>query len=148
MFNFFQASSFQIEKLLDKLTISSTDEELEYIERLYKQAMKLEIEFFYAQKIVQGSLVPLIRLHGHLEQQHFIIFSDFDLTCTVVDSCAILAEVAISNATKHDQCDFDFHNSKISSEDLKKSWNDLSRQYIEGFKQWMQGVLVSKKGKC
>lgn len=148
MVNLFQASSFQIEELLDKLTVSSTEEELEYLERLYKQAMELEIEFFYAQKIVQQSLVPLIRSHNHLEQQHIVIFSDFDLTCTVVDSCAILADFAISNAAKHDQCDLDFHFPKMSSEDLKKSWNTLSRLYIEGFKQWMQSVLVSEKGKC
>ncbi|WCJ31202.1 hem oxygenase-like multi-helical [Euphorbia peplus] len=54
----FQASALQIEDLLDKLSAPLTGEELDIIEKLYHQAMKLEIEFFNAQPLAQPSVVP------------------------------------------------------------------------------------------
>ncbi|KAK9293333.1 hypothetical protein L1049_021325 [Liquidambar formosana] len=98
----FQASALQTEDLLDKLSVSLTGEELDIIEKLYHQAMKLEIEFFSAQPLVQHTVVPLIKEHNRAED-HLLIFSDFDLTCTVLDSSAILAEIAIITAPKSDQ---------------------------------------------
>lgn len=83
-----QAAAVQLEELLDKLSVPLTGEELGLIEKIYRQAMKLEIEFFSAQPIAQPAVVPLIKLHDPMEQ--LFIFSDFDLTCSVVDSFAIL----------------------------------------------------------
>lgn len=44
---FLQDSALQIEELLDKLSVSLTGEELEIIGKLYQQAMRLEVEFFF-----------------------------------------------------------------------------------------------------
>ncbi|KAI5433809.1 hypothetical protein KIW84_020895 [Lathyrus oleraceus] len=41
------------ENVLDKLSISLTSEELDVIEKLYYEAMKLEIDFFTAQPLFQ-----------------------------------------------------------------------------------------------
>ncbi|MBA0554940.1 hypothetical protein Golob_014012, partial [Gossypium lobatum] len=77
----FQATTLQTEDLLDKLSVSLTGEELNIIEKLYHQAMKLEIEFFYAQTLTQPTVIPLTKEHDPA-RDCLMIFSDFDLTCT------------------------------------------------------------------
>ncbi|THF99551.1 hypothetical protein TEA_003396 [Camellia sinensis var. sinensis] len=52
----FQDSALQTEDLLDKLSVSLTGEEIDIIEKLYHQAMRLEIEFFCAQPLVQQTI--------------------------------------------------------------------------------------------
>ncbi|XP_077227001.1 bifunctional TH2 protein, mitochondrial-like [Tasmannia lanceolata] len=142
----FEASALQIEDLLDKLSISLTGEELEVIERLYQQAMKLEIEFFSAQPIVQQTVLPLSRVNDAAEQR-LIIFSDFDLTCTVIDSFAILAEIAILTAPKADQSGLENLNAGTSSVDLRNSWDALSRQYTEEYEQCIESIVPADEGK-
>ncbi|KAG6658864.1 hypothetical protein CIPAW_04G190900 [Carya illinoinensis] len=58
----FEEFAFQIEDMLDKLSICLTGEELEVIEKLYHQAMKLEADFFSTQPISQQTIVPLARV--------------------------------------------------------------------------------------
>ncbi|KAL4190675.1 hypothetical protein AMTRI_Chr07g25910 [Amborella trichopoda] len=138
----FEVAALQIEELLDKLSISLTGEELEVIERLYHQAMKLEIEFFSAQPISQKTLVPLSNVHKPSEQR-LIIFSDFDLTCTVVDSSAILAEIAIRTAPKVEQNGSEQPIARQSSADLRNSWGALSQQYTEEYEQCVEDIVPS-----
>nr|DAD20078.1 TPA_asm: hypothetical protein HUJ06_021541 [Nelumbo nucifera] len=140
----FEASALQTEELLDKLSVSLTGEELEVIEKLYHQAMKLEIEFFCAQPITQRTIVPLSRIHDPAEYQ-LIIFSDFDLTCTVVDSSAILAEIAILSAPKADQVGPENMLAWKSSADLRNTWGVLSRQYTEEYEQCIESMMHSEK---
>lgn len=140
----FEASALQTEELLDKLSISLTGEELEVIEKLYRQAMKLEIDFFTAQPIVQQTVIPLSRVQD-LAECHLLIFSDFDLTCTVVDSSAILAEIAILSAPKADQNGPETVNGRTSSVDLRNSWNAISRQYTEEYEQCIETIVPSEK---
>ncbi|CAN1271316.1 Bifunctional TH2 protein, mitochondrial, partial [Linum perenne] len=97
----FQVSAFQTEDLLEKLSVCLTGEELDVIEKLYHQGMKHETEFFNAQPLKQPTVVPLTKVHNP-DEDRLLIFSDFDLTCTVVDSSAILAEIAIVTAPKSD----------------------------------------------
>ncbi|KAF2287546.1 hypothetical protein GH714_001233 [Hevea brasiliensis] len=66
------------EDLLDNLSIPLTSEELDIIEKLYHQAMKLEIEFFNVQPLSQPTVVPLTKEHNPVEDR-LVIFSDFDL---------------------------------------------------------------------
>ncbi|KAK9082940.1 hypothetical protein Scep_029411 [Stephania cephalantha] len=139
----FEASAQKTEDLLDKLSVSLTGEELGVIEKLYQQAMKLEIEFFSAQPITQKTVVPLFRMHDHA--QKLFIFSDFDLTCTVHDSSAILAEVAILTAQKVSHDNDDNLPSKRSSADLRMIWDSLSKQYAEEYEQCLQSALPSVK---
>ncbi|XP_031283834.1 bifunctional TH2 protein, mitochondrial-like isoform X2 [Pistacia vera] len=140
----FQASALQNEDLLDKLSVSLTGEELDIIEKLYHQAMKLEIEFFNAQPLAQPTVVPLIKEHNPA-RDHLIIFSDFDLTCTVVDSSAILAEIAIVTAPKSDQNQPESQLDRMSSAELRNTWGDLSREYTEEYEQCIESIVPSMK---
>ncbi|KAF0900843.1 hypothetical protein E2562_035478 [Oryza meyeriana var. granulata] len=97
----FEDNALQIEELLDKLSVSLTGEELEIIGKLYQQAMRLEVEFFSAQPVDQHVVAPLSRYCDPKDK--LLIFCDFDLTCTVVDSSAVLAEIAILSYQKASQ---------------------------------------------
>ncbi|KAK6937716.1 hypothetical protein RJ641_031224 [Dillenia turbinata] len=57
----------QTELALDKLSITLTGEELEVIEKLYHQALKLESDFFTFQSINQKIVVCLSRAHPAAE---------------------------------------------------------------------------------
>ncbi|PKI39089.1 hypothetical protein CRG98_040513 [Punica granatum] len=140
----FQASAVHTEDLLDKLSVSLTGEELDIIEKLYHQAMKLEIEFFNAQPLAQPTAVPLIKEPAFAEDR-LMLFSDFDLTCTVLDSSAILAEIAIVTAPKSDQPLSESHITRMSSSDLRKTWEILSKQYTEEHEQCMESIMASVK---
>jgi thiamine phosphate phosphatase / amino-HMP aminohydrolase len=104
--------------LLDKLSVSLTGEELEIIGKLYQQAMRLEVEFFSAQLVDQPVVTPLSRYCD--PKYRLLIFSDFDLTCTVVDSSAILAEIAILSHQKTSQGGPDNTLNRTKSADLRK----------------------------
>ncbi|KAF5735215.1 hypothetical protein HS088_TW15G00715 [Tripterygium wilfordii] len=140
----FQASALQTEDLLDKLSVSLTGEELDIIEKLYYQAMKLEIEFFCAQPLCQPIVIPLVKEHSPAEDR-LLIFSDFDLTCTVVDSSAILAEIAIVTAPKSDQAQTENKLTRMSSTELRNTWGLLSRQYTEEYEQCIESVMPPEK---
>lgn len=49
----------ETEDLLDKLSANMTEQELDEIENLYHQALKLQVEFFATQSVSQQTLVPL-----------------------------------------------------------------------------------------
>ncbi|XP_022886027.1 bifunctional TH2 protein, mitochondrial-like [Olea europaea var. sylvestris] len=140
----FQAVTLQTEDLLEKLSVSLTGEELDTIEKLYHQAMKLEIEFFLAQPLAQKTVVPLLTEHNPAEHC-LILFSDFDLTCTIVDSSAILAEIAIIMAPKSDQNLSENQIARMSSADLRSTWGELSKQYTEEYEHCIEGILLSDK---
>ncbi|KAK7848534.1 bifunctional th2 protein, partial [Quercus suber] len=140
----FEASALQIEEMLDKLSISLTGEELEVIEKLYHQAMKLEVDFFSTLPISQKTVVPLARVHDPAEH-HLTIFCDFDLTCTAFDSSAILAEMAIITAPKADSDVSETQLARMSSADLRNSWGALSAQYTEEFEQCVDSMMDSER---
>ncbi|KAJ0963666.1 hypothetical protein J5N97_028788 [Dioscorea zingiberensis] len=135
----FEKATRQMEELLDKLSVSLTGEELEVMEKLYTQAFKLEIEIFSSQHIGQPVVVPMIRMRDPMSQ--LLIFSDFDLTCTTVDSSAILAEIAILTVPKAEPSSPDDLVPRLSSLDLRNSWEDLSRQYTEEYEQCIESIL-------
>lgn len=140
----FQASALQTEDLLDRLSVTLTGEELNIIENLYYQAMKLEIELFSAQPLLQPTVLPLTKACDPSEYQ-LMIFSDFDLTCTVVDSSAILAEIAIVTAPKSDQDQLDNQIARMPSADLRSTWGVLSGQYTEEYEQCIETILLCQK---
>ncbi|PKA48436.1 thiaminase (transcriptional activator TenA) [Apostasia shenzhenica] len=142
----FEEAAIQIEDLLDKLSVSLTGEELDVIRKLYRHALKLEIEFFQAQPIVQPVVVPLTRL---LDSNNCLfIFSDFDLTCSAIDSSAILAEIAIIKAPKSmDILGVDDVVDRISSSELRDSWKALSGQYTEEYEQCIDNLLKDEQAK-
>ncbi|MCL7044060.1 hypothetical protein MKW94_009784 [Papaver nudicaule] len=143
----FEADALQTEELLDKLSISLTGEELEVMEKLYHQAMNLEIDFFDAQPVTQQILIPLSKMIDPNEER-LMLFTDFDLTCTVVDSSAILAEIAKLTAPKAAQQQQDEGGntlSRMSSTDLRKTWDELSGRYTEEYEQCIESILTREK---
>ncbi|XP_062195678.1 bifunctional TH2 protein, mitochondrial-like isoform X2 [Phragmites australis] len=135
----FEDNALQIEELLDKLSVSLTGEELEVIGKLYQQAMRLEVEFFSAQPVDQPVVAPLSRYCD--PKYKLLVFSDFDLTCTSVDSSAILAEIAILSHQKASQSGTDNTLNHTKSADLRNSWNIISKQYMEEYEQCMERLL-------
>lgn len=142
----FEGNALQIEELLDKLSVCLTGEELEIIGKLYQQAMRLEVEFFSAQLVDQPVVAPLSRYRDPKDNK-LVIFSDFDLTCTVVDSSAILAEIAILSHQKASQSGSDNALDRTKSADLRSSWNMLSNQYTEEHEQCIEGLLPPEEAK-
>lgn len=142
----YQATMLQIEDLLDKLSVSLTGQELDTMQKLYHQALKLEMEFFLAQPIDQPTVLPLSKQHIPSENR-LMIFSDFDLTCSVVDSSAILAEIAIVTAPKSDQSQPESQSQivRMPSVDLRNTWEVLSREYTEEYEQCMESMLAHEK---
>ena len=132
-----QSAASQIEDLLDKLSVPLTGEELEMIEKLYSKAVKLEIDFFLGQPISQPTVVPLTRSHDPLVKR-LILCSDFDLTCTVLDSSAVLAEIAILRTSSD--------SNPRNSSDLRNFWDNLSTLYTEEYEQCVETMLTSREG--
>ncbi|KAJ9169676.1 hypothetical protein P3X46_017838 [Hevea brasiliensis] len=139
----FETSTLQIEDMLDKLSISLTGVELEVLERLYLQAVKLRVDFFSIQPIVQQTIVPLSRVQSPANF-NLTIFCDFDMTCTAVDSFAVLAEIAIITAPKLDLSGYETKLTKMSSADLRSTWGVLSAQYVEEHDQCIESIMSSE----
>ena len=131
--------------MMDRLSVSLTSEELEVLEKLYYQAMKLKVDFFWTQPIIQQSIVPLSRVPTPAAFQ-ITMFCDFDMTCTAVDSFAVLAEVAIIAAPKVDVGGSETKLIRMSSADLRSTWADLSAQYAEEHDQCIESIMPSETG--
>lgn len=133
--------------MLDKLSIYLTGEELEILEKLYHQAMKLEVDFIFNSglPIPQKDVVPLSRVHDFTDC-HLTILCDFDLACTAFDSSAILAEIAIRTVPKTESHGSETQLVRLSSADLKSTWDILSTQYTEEFEQCVETIVTSEKG--
>ncbi|MBA0732797.1 hypothetical protein Gogos_016863 [Gossypium gossypioides] len=140
----FEAYAFRIEELLDTLSISLTGEELDVIEKLYHQSMRLEVDFFSSQPIIQEAVVPLSRTLDPAVGGELSIFCDFDLTCTAFDSSAILAEIAIITRPKADPDGSETQLARISSADLRSTWDALSAQYTEEFEQCVGSITTTE----
>uniref|UniRef100_A0A0D6QXY5 Thiaminase-2/PQQC domain-containing protein n=1 Tax=Araucaria cunninghamii TaxID=56994 RepID=A0A0D6QXY5_ARACU len=140
----FEAEASQIEELLDKLAISLTGEELEVLGKLYHQALKLELQFFSAQPLSQRTSVPVLKVGDPTTCQYTIV-SDFDLSCTVLDSSAILAEIAILTTQKAEQnVPENLTDCKLAS-DLRSSWDMLCRQYSDEYECCLSKILPSEE---
>ena len=126
------------------MSVTLTGEELDIMQKLYHQAMKLEMDFFLAQPVDQRTVLPLSKDHNCVT-----IFSDFDLTCTVVDSCTILAEIAMATSPKSGQLQPENQNqiTQMPLTDLRNTWEALSKQYTKEYEHTMESILVKHKGK-
>ncbi|XP_044492288.1 bifunctional TH2 protein, mitochondrial-like [Mangifera indica] len=139
----FEESTAQTEELLDKLSVSLTGEELDIIEKLYHQAVKLDVDFYSAQPMVQPTVVPLSWVKDPVEGQ-LTVFCDFDLTCTAFDSSAILAEIAIVTSQKADPDQSESKLIRMSSADLRNTWGVLSTKYTEEHEQCIDSIMPSE----
>lgn len=149
-----QDSAKKAEDLLDRLSAALTGEEVTVVEKFYHKALKLEVDFFAAQPVIQPTVVPLIQLQGNLKD-NLTIFCDFDMTCTAFDSSAILAEIAILTAPKVEKLILDTYCSKdgsephlhrMSSEEIKSTLGNLSHQYAEEYNACLENTTSSEPG--
>ncbi|XP_019193163.1 PREDICTED: probable aminopyrimidine aminohydrolase, mitochondrial [Ipomoea nil] len=131
----FQDFCLQTEECLENLSVALTGEEIGIVERLYCQGIKHETEFLLAQPVIEKAVVPLSGEHNRV-----MIFSDFDLTCTFVDSCAILAELAIVTAPKSNQR----RTARMILSDLRKKWKVISKKYTDGYEQCIEKLLSTE----
>ena len=113
-----------MERFLDKLANSLTREELEVLGRLYYHALKLEREFFSSQPLYQKTLVPLLKLSNSANHRNNIV-SDFELSCTVLDSSTVLSEIGILTTLKVEQNGAENLDDCKSSMDLRNTWDAL-----------------------
>lgn len=141
----YEDSASQIEDLLDKLTVCLTGEELQFVENIYQKAMKLQVEFFSAQPIIQITIVPLYRAHGS-DEHNIVIFSGFDMTCSAVDSCALLADIAIIKSSKAVKPNgYESLGDGASLDDLRDIWSSLHGQYVEEYEQCIDSIMLSER---
>ncbi|RZC72781.1 hypothetical protein C5167_048261 [Papaver somniferum] len=143
----FKASYRDAEELLDKLCYSLSQEEIQVIKRLYRHAMRLEMDFFYSPQSEQTLILPIYpKLDA--KKERLMLFADFDFTCTSVASLEILANIEILSAQKPDQQrqgeDRDGH-SQIASIDLRKTWELLSQQYTLENENFKKEIMLGKK---
>nr|XP_024390005.1 bifunctional TH2 protein, mitochondrial-like isoform X3 [Physcomitrium patens] len=136
----FEAAASKIEQLLDKLTATLTGKhEIAFLESLYLQAMNLEVDFFGAQ-LLGPVLVPFLKCQPAPES-YILLASDFDSTCTISDSCPILADLTVQTARKS-------HGGRSVGESgaslLKKRWDDLVMQYMDEYEDVLKRSLVKK----
>ncbi|PWA51300.1 heme oxygenase-like, multi-helical, HAD-like domain protein [Artemisia annua] len=140
----FEASASQIEELLDKLTVSLTGEELQFVETIYHKAMKLQVEFFSAQPINQNTIVPLYRALGS-DEHNVVICSGFDMTCSAVDSCALLADVAIIKSSKIVKDGSESVDDGSLLDNLRDVWSSLHGQYVKEYEECIDSIMLSEK---
>ncbi|MCO5591030.1 hypothetical protein L7F22_045006 [Adiantum nelumboides] len=123
----FQSSTLQIEGLLDTLAADLGEDDVSKLEKFYSQAFTLELEFFSAQPNCQCTLLPFIRRQIDGSDASYLLMVDFDLTCSVSDSCSALANVSVQAALKNNQ---GLRHQKSAAE-IRSRWDILEKSYSE-----------------
>lgn len=127
-----QAAASKVEQLLDKLTETLTgDKERMNLFNLYRQAMNLEVDFFGAQSLGNVHL-PYFKCQVAPETR-LLLVSDFDSTCTISDSCPVLADLTVQIAGKAR----DSHGASL----LRKKWDDLVMRYMDDYEELLSRCL-------
>lgn len=125
----FENASRESEELLQSLASPFSGEtDRKNMRSLYARAMELEVDFFAAQPVSSKSIVPLIR-SARAANTYFVLVSDFDLTCTVEDSCPVLARSVLSAG------------DKAEVPHLEAKWQALGDQYSLEHKELL-GLLL------
>ncbi|KAD6120051.1 hypothetical protein R6Q59_026079 [Mikania micrantha] len=140
----FEDSASQIEELLDKLTVSLTSEELQFVDTIYHKAMKLQVDFFWAQPIIQNTVVPLYQPHGN-DEHNVLICSGFDMTCSAVDSGALLADVAIIKSSQTIKSNgLESGGDETFLDNLRDIWSSLHGQYVKEYEQCIDNIMLGE----
>ena len=111
----------ETEDLLDELSANMTEQELDEIENLYLQALKLQVEFFATQPVSQQTLVPL-SCAQELGNRKLTIFCDFDSTC-LAHYTSVLADMTFSKFLP-----------------LRKTWEQLCTQHFEEVEKCLDNI--------
>ncbi|KAI3442929.1 TENA_THI-4 domain-containing protein [Psidium guajava] len=146
-----QELAVKTEELLEKLSVTLTGDGIDVLYNIYHQAMILEIDLFNSQPLAQPTVVPVIKGLNTAEDG-LMFLSDFDLTCTVHDSSATLAEMALVTAPKFDcspsgsECSpSESPLARLSSGDLRNMWKQISKQYTQEYEECIQSIIPAEK---
>ncbi|PON66844.1 heme oxygenase [Trema orientale] len=107
--------------VLDILSESLNEEELLTTEKVYHQAMKIQVEFLASRPMFQQTVVPLSRFQI-LNKSQLTIFSNFSFTCSVEHFSAELGKIAVSTRTQ---------------------WHDITKQYLEELQQCIESSTTA-----
>ncbi|KAL5562014.1 hypothetical protein UlMin_031761 [Ulmus minor] len=135
-YTFIHVSAQQCEGLLEYMSSSLNSEELEILEKLYHQALKLNVEFFVAQPISQPTIAPLLHMNG---DRRLALFCGFDETCIPYNSPTILSLVVQGSARKRGEA---FHKS---ADELKGIWDLVITAYGNKYDELMKNVNNSNE---
>ncbi|KAJ4836408.1 hypothetical protein Tsubulata_020980 [Turnera subulata] len=166
-----EESTRKVEQVLNKLCATLNSEQKDVIEKLYRKSMVLEVEFFLAPTLGQSCVVPLTRQHDPAKHR-LLILSDFERTCTPVESSAVFADMAIKAAQKSEKArpwnrcmsaaelrakwamltapksghvKHGSQISKISSAEMKAKWGFLFALHEQEYEQCIESIMTSEK---
>ncbi|KAI3922900.1 hypothetical protein MKW98_007031 [Papaver atlanticum] len=111
----FERSYLDSEEVLDELCDSLTEKEVEVVERLYYQAMALQMDFFYSRHVASLEILANIEI----------------LTAQKPDQ-----QLQGEDRERH---------SQITSIDLRKTWELLSQQYTWENNNFVEKIMLGKK---
>lgn len=116
------------------------------VDKLYFEAMIYELNMFLTLPREQKIVVPLTT---ELKETgvHLLLFSDFDNTCTKLDSTTVLATVAITTAPIDDENQAEEEQARIPTTGQKMGWGKFSVNYIDGFEECVDNTLRKQEGK-
>ena len=136
-----QAAASKVEQLLDKLTETvNREDEKTLLYNLYRRAMNLEVAFFSAQ-LLEPVRVPFFKCQAAPENR-LLLVSDFDSTCTISDSCPVLADLTVQIAGK-------IPGGRSAGETgaslLRNKWDDLVMRYMDEYEEILNRSLSNKE---
>ncbi|CAM6124450.1 unnamed protein product [Calypogeia fissa] len=147
----FHSTAIRSEQLVHGLAMPFPGEiDVAAMERLYRRAMELEVGFFSAQEQPplstngRPTLVPLF-LTGLASNSHFILISDFDSTCTVSDSCPVLADLSVATRDREVTSKGVAISSSESAESLRNRWDSLVVLYAKEYTELLDRLLSDKE---
>lgn len=137
----FEAAASKVEQLLDKLTeMVNKEDEKTLLYNLYRRAMNLEVDFFSAQ-LLGPVHVPFFKRQAAPENR-LLLVSDFDSTCTISDSCPVLADLTVQTAGK-------IPGGRSAGETgaslLRNKWDDLVMRYMDEYEEVLNRSLSNRK---
>lgn len=137
-----QAAASKVEQLLDKLTETvNREDEKTLLYNLYRRAMNLEVDFFSGQ-LLGPVHVPFFKSLSAPENR-LLLVSDFDSTCTISDSCPVLADLTVQIAGN-------IPGGRSAVETgaslLRNKWDDLVMRYMDEYEEVLNRSLSNKLG--
>lgn len=95
--------------------------------------MTLEVAFFSAQSVGPVN-VPFFKC-GAASEKRLVLVSDFDSTCTIADSCPVLADLSVHTA------ETDHVGNKAEATRLREKWDALVMQYMDEYEELVKQNL-------
>ncbi|KAK4754755.1 hypothetical protein SAY87_008512 [Trapa incisa] len=140
----------KIENLLDLVHVSSSSNGIKKLESLYHLMIMRGVYFIGRQLGVRStSVVPLVKYPS--SEYRIIFFSNFDMSCTSVDSSHELAKYAIGgdSATPNKQFKVKSEGGmvEVSAGEMWTRWKKMKDEYRVDYQKHVRSILESEKVK-